>query len=121
MGVTAAGAGAICEENVDAFLEEGDWAGGPQSQAWVEEWKTLFVHYLFLFLTMSTGIVTVPRKLYPLASSSQIQSTPSAQDGVPHDIEEDLRAYGCKLIHQAGILLNQCVSFYSLTSLSPTL
>ncbi|KAI0256472.1 cyclin-like protein [Lactifluus subvellereus] len=56
---------------------------------------------------MSTGTVTVPRRLYPLASLSQIQSTPSAQDGVPHDIEEDLRAYGCKLIHQAGILLNQ--------------
>ncbi|KAH9030638.1 cyclin-like protein [Lactarius pseudohatsudake] len=53
------------------------------------------------------GTVTVRRRLHPLASLSQIQSTPSAQDGVPHSIEEDLRAYGCKLIHQAGILLNQ--------------
>ncbi|KAH9060088.1 cyclin-like protein [Lactarius vividus] len=59
---------------------------------------------------MSTGTVTVRRRLYPLASLSQIQSTPSAQDGVPHSIEEDLRAHGCKLIHQAGILLNQSVS-----------
>jgi len=54
-----------------------------------------------------SGTVTIRRRLYPLASLSQIQSTPSAQDGVPHAIEEDLRAYGCKLIHQAGILLNQ--------------
>ncbi|KDQ60641.1 hypothetical protein JAAARDRAFT_125034 [Jaapia argillacea MUCL 33604] len=45
--------------------------------------------------------------LYPLASLEQIQSSPSQQDGVPHDLEEDLRAYGCKLIHQAGILLKQ--------------
>ncbi|KAH9981520.1 cyclin-like protein [Lactifluus volemus] len=51
--------------------------------------------------------VTVHPTLYPLASLAQIQSTPSAHDGVPHIIEEDLRAYGCKLIHQAGILLNQ--------------
>ncbi|KAI0306778.1 cyclin-like protein [Multifurca ochricompacta] len=59
-------------------------------------------------LSTSTSISTVHRpRLYPLASLSQIQSTPSVQDGVPHNIEEDLRAYGCKLIHQAGILLNQ--------------
>jgi len=45
--------------------------------------------------------------LYPLASLSQIQTTPSAEDGIPHDLEEDLRAYGCRLIHQAGILLKQ--------------
>ena len=60
---------------------------------------------------MSTGTVAVRPRLHPLASLSQIQSTPSAQDAVPHVIEEDLRAYGCKLIHQAGILLNQSVSF----------
>ncbi len=74
-------------------------------------------HQTVLFVTclpytMSTGTVTVRPRFYPLASLSQIQSTPSAQDGVPHGIEEDLRAYGCRLIHQAGILLNQCVSFY---------
>jgi hypothetical protein len=45
--------------------------------------------------------------LYPLASLAQIEKTPSVEDGLPHDLEEDLRAYGCKLIHQAGILLKQ--------------
>ena len=45
--------------------------------------------------------------LVPLASLSQIESTPSRQDGIPTDMEEDLRAYGCKLIHQAGLLLKQ--------------
>ncbi|KAJ3508753.1 hypothetical protein NLJ89_g5588 [Agrocybe chaxingu] len=45
--------------------------------------------------------------LYPLASLSQIEKTPSMEDGIPQDLEEDLRAYGCKLIHQAGILLKQ--------------
>ncbi len=107
------------EENVDACLEEGDLEG-PQSRAWVEVevWKTSHFLVCSLFAPsrlsqMSTGTVTVRRRLYPLASLSQIQSTPSAQDGVPHSIEEDLRAYGCKLIHQAGILLNQSVIFSS--------
>lgn len=44
---------------------------------------------------------------YPLASLSQIEKTPSRADGIPEDLEEDLRAYGCKLIHEAGILLKQ--------------
>jgi hypothetical protein len=111
-------AGGIYEESVDAFLEEGD-LGGPQTRVWVEvgEWKTLerIICHLFALHTsaMSTsGTVTVRRRLYPLASLSQFHSTPSTQDGVPSDIEEDLRAYGCRLIHQAGILLNQCVPFY---------
>ena len=47
--------------------------------------------------------------LYPLASLEQIERTPSREDGIPEDLEEDLRAYGCKLIHQAGILLKQYV------------
>ncbi|PPQ81209.1 hypothetical protein CVT25_015733 [Psilocybe cyanescens] len=45
--------------------------------------------------------------LYPLASVSQIEKTPSREDGIPEDLEEDLRAYGCKMIHEAGILLKQ--------------
>ncbi|KAJ6618345.1 cyclin-like protein [Mycena sp. CBHHK59/15] len=45
--------------------------------------------------------------LYPLATLAQIECTPSREDGIPEDLEEDLRAYGCKLIHQAGILLRQ--------------
>jgi len=49
--------------------------------------------------------------LYPLASLSQIETSPSREDGIPRDLEEDLRAYGCKLIQQAGILLRQYVPF----------
>ncbi|EMD38490.1 hypothetical protein CERSUDRAFT_113662 [Gelatoporia subvermispora B] len=45
--------------------------------------------------------------IYPLASLSQIEKTPSREDGIPPELEEDLRAYGCKLIHEAGILLKQ--------------
>ncbi|KII88710.1 hypothetical protein PLICRDRAFT_41923 [Plicaturopsis crispa FD-325 SS-3] len=45
--------------------------------------------------------------LHPLASLSQIERTPSRSDGIPYELEEDLRAYGCKLVHQAGILLKQ--------------
>ncbi|KAG9010851.1 hypothetical protein FRB90_007582 [Tulasnella sp. 427] len=45
--------------------------------------------------------------LSPLASLDQIVNSPSRQHGIPEDIEEDLRAYGCKLIQQAGILLKQ--------------
>jgi len=48
--------------------------------------------------------------LVPLATFSQIVNTPSGEDGLPQELEQDLRAFGCKLIHQAGILLNQCVS-----------
>ncbi|EKM82819.1 hypothetical protein AGABI1DRAFT_89509 [Agaricus bisporus var. burnettii JB137-S8] len=45
--------------------------------------------------------------LPPLATLSQLRLSPSQQDAIPPDLEEDLRAYGCKLIHQAGILLAQ--------------
>ena len=45
--------------------------------------------------------------LYPLATLSQIEKTPSREDGIPATLEEDLRAFGCKLVHQAGILLKQ--------------
>jgi hypothetical protein len=56
---------------------------------------------------------------YPLASLSQIERTPSREDGIPEDLEEDLRANGCKLIQQAGILLDQYARFYSGLSLGP--
>jgi hypothetical protein len=52
---------------------------------------------------MSTSLV-------PLASLAQIEKTPSREDGLPVDLEDDLKAFGCKLIHQAGILLKQFVS-----------
>lgn len=51
-------------------------------------------------------------QLYPLATLSQIENTPSRADGIPAELEEDLRAFGCKLIQQAGILLKQ-LSLYS--------
>jgi hypothetical protein len=47
---------------------------------------------------------TIP---YPLASLSQISQTPSRTDGIPDYLEEGLRAYGCKMIQQAGLLLKQ--------------
>ena len=47
--------------------------------------------------------------LYPLASLEQIENTPSRLDGIPAELEEDLRVYGCKLITEAGVLLNQYV------------
>lgn len=49
----------------------------------------------------------------PLASAAQIAQTPSRADGVPAWLEEDLRAYGCKLIQQAGVLLKLCVACFS--------
>ncbi|KAF8312742.1 cyclin-like protein [Cantharellus anzutake] len=45
--------------------------------------------------------------LQPLASPEQAKETPSMTDGLPRELEEDLRAYGCKLIQQAGLLLKQ--------------
>lgn len=51
----------------------------------------------------------MPADLVPLASTSQIEHTPSKENGIPADLEEDLRAFGCKLIHEAGILLKQYV------------
>ncbi|KAI0361967.1 cyclin-like protein [Trametes cingulata] len=45
--------------------------------------------------------------LYPLASLAQIEKTPSREDGIPEELELDLRAFGCKLIHEAGVLLRQ--------------
>ncbi|GJJ12254.1 hypothetical protein Clacol_006495 [Clathrus columnatus] len=46
-------------------------------------------------------------QLYPLASLAQIQKTPSREDGIPSELEDQLRTFGCKLIQQAGILLKQ--------------
>ena len=47
--------------------------------------------------------------LYPLASLEQIENTPSQLDGIPAELEEDLRVLGCKLITEAGVLLKQYV------------
>lgn len=45
--------------------------------------------------------------LYPLASLAQVERTPSREDGIPEELELDLRAFGCKLIYEAGVLLRQ--------------
>lgn len=45
--------------------------------------------------------------LHPLASLAQIEKTPSRGDGIPAELEDELRIYGCKLIQQAGVLLKQ--------------
>ncbi|KAE8542624.1 hypothetical protein D1P53_001405 [Cryptococcus gattii VGV] len=42
---------------------------------------------------------------HPLATLEQIVSTPSAADGVPSDVENDLRIAGCMLIQEAGVML----------------
>lgn len=47
----------------------------------------------------------MPPRPHPLATLSQILDTPSSGDGVPPDLEADLRVAGCMLIQEAGILL----------------
>lgn len=47
----------------------------------------------------------MPRTPHPLASAEQIFSTPSRQDGVPAELEGDLRVAGCMLIQEAGVML----------------
>lgn len=41
----------------------------------------------------------------PLASTSQLVSTPSAKDGLPKQVEDDLRVAGCMMIQEAGVML----------------
>lgn len=47
----------------------------------------------------------------PLATLSQIEQSPSNEDGIPSNLEDDLRTLGCQLIQQAGVLLKQYGSF----------
>jgi len=57
----------------------------------------------------------MPSIVTPLATLSQIEQTPSNEDGIPSNVEDDLRTLGCQLIQQAGILLKQyclSISFY---------
>lgn len=42
---------------------------------------------------------------HPLATLEQTVSTPSAADGIPSDVENDLRIAGCMLIQEAGVML----------------
>ncbi|WWC90748.1 uncharacterized protein L201_005685 [Kwoniella dendrophila CBS 6074] len=43
---------------------------------------------------------------HPLATLEQIIKTPSSEDGVPTEVEADLRVAGCMLIQEAGVMLN---------------
>ncbi len=43
--------------------------------------------------------------LNPLATRQQLEQTPSRSDGVTCDIELELRALGCQIIQQMGVLL----------------
>ena len=47
----------------------------------------------------------MPPMPHPLASLAQVLLTPSAKDGLPADLENDLRVAGCMLIQEAGIML----------------
>ncbi|KAH8235397.1 hypothetical protein KR038_006723 [Drosophila bunnanda] len=47
-------------------------------------------------------VLTLENSLIP---ESQIDVTPSSQDGLDHETEKDLRILGCELIQTAGILL----------------
>lgn len=42
---------------------------------------------------------------HPLATLAQVISTPSALDGIPAEVEDDLRVAGCMMIQEAGIML----------------
>ncbi|ORX38608.1 putative cyclin-dependent protein kinase regulator [Kockovaella imperatae] len=42
---------------------------------------------------------------HPLATLAQILTTPSQKDGLPSDVEADLRVVGCMMIQEAGIML----------------
>lgn len=43
---------------------------------------------------------------HPLATLAQIINTPSRQDGIPQQVEDDLRVVGCSMIQEAGIMMN---------------
>ncbi|WVQ68108.1 uncharacterized protein L199_006314 [Kwoniella botswanensis] len=42
---------------------------------------------------------------HPLATLEQIIKTPSSEDGIPSEVEADLRVAGCMLIQEAGVML----------------
>ncbi|KAI9637365.1 cyclin-dependent protein kinase regulator [Dioszegia hungarica] len=46
------------------------------------------------------------RQPHPLVTLAQLVNTPSAQDGIPKEVEDDLRVVGCMMIQEAGIMLD---------------
>lgn len=67
-----------------------------------------------------TRSTRMPHPPQPLASLQQVLVTPSRQDGVPEDLEDDLRVVGCVLIQELGILLELSVSSWLASGLSIT-
>jgi hypothetical protein len=57
----------------------------------------------------------------PLAILSQVEQTPSNEEGIPSNLEDDLRILGCQLIQQTGILLKQYDLFLFVYVSSPNL
>lgn len=55
-------------------------------------------------------MTTVPHTPHPLATLAQIVTSPSKRDGLPGDLENDLRVGGCMLIQEAGIMLELYVA-----------
>ncbi|KAJ9093686.1 hypothetical protein QFC21_006282 [Naganishia friedmannii] len=47
----------------------------------------------------------MPHPPQPLASLQQIYASRSKRDGIPSEVEQDLRVVGCMLIQEVGILL----------------
>jgi hypothetical protein len=64
-------------------------------------------------LTQSSGLISsaisthqaMPHPPHPLASLAQIHTSRSRKDGIPFELEDDLRVVGCMLIQEVGILL----------------
>lgn len=53
------------------------------------------------------------RQPHPLVTLAQLVNTPSAQDGIPKEVEDDLRVVGCMMIQEAGIMLDLWVFAYT--------
>jgi hypothetical protein len=51
---------------------------------------------------------TMPRAPtpHPLATLQQLIQTPSQKDGISRHVEDDLRALGCMLVQEAGVMLD---------------
>lgn len=68
-------------------------------------WMNPFLPSSLQLLLLDLLPIKMPHPPQPLASIQQIYASRSRKDGVPADIEEDLRVVGCMLIQEVGILL----------------
>jgi hypothetical protein len=58
----------------------------------------------YTFNTKMSRVQTHPQP-QPLASTSQLIASPSNDDGIPKEVESDLRVAGCMMIQEAGVML----------------